>query len=330
MDVLSVGGKDYVKASVIARDLGYTADYVGQLCRNRKVNAKLVGRTWYVDRNSIHIHKENRYRSTQSKSVESLKESIEVANTEERGTAIPIRIAHTSHATTRIVKKPVYTSYLEDEAELIPEVSKAGVSIPVELADAKAVKITSKKDEYVFETPTLEPIRFHGKLNLSNIEDETAEADTKVKGAIFHPRWNYGKGGKKAQNLAISSIPVHVEKESQTSEISEIALEEKVLLRHETSATHIQVKGEDVEEEVLIEEERVVVSKPFLFAVAASSALLVLLLLGAESHVSITGETISTSYSFAFENLSASAYSAIEGVESIFYIVEFSTSLFIF
>jgi hypothetical protein len=327
MDVLSVGGKDYVKASVIARDLGYTADYVGQLCRNRKVNAKLVGRTWYVDRNSIHIHKENRYRSTQSKSVESLKESLEVANTEERGTAIPIRIAHTSQATTRIVKKPVYTSYLEDEAELIPEVSKAGVSIPVELADAKAVKITSKKDEYVFETPALEPIRFHGKLNLSNIEDESAEADTKVKGAIFHPRWNYGKGGKKAQNLAISSIPVHVEKALKTSELD---AEEKVLVREETHATHIQVKGEDVEEEVLIEEERVVVSKPFLFAVAASSAFLVLLLLGAESHVSITGETISTSYSFALENLSASAYSAIEGVESIFYIVEFSTSLFIF
>jgi hypothetical protein len=329
MDVLSVGGKDYVKASVIARDLGYTADYVGQLCRNRKVNAKLVGRTWYVDRNSIHLHKENRYRSTHSKSIESLKESIEVVTTES-STSIPIRTLHSATASPRFAKKPAYTEYSEDPSELIPEVSKAGVSIPVGLADAKEVKITSKKDEYVFETPTLEPIRFHGKLELSNADDETEATEEKVEGAIFHPKWKYGKGGRKAQNLAISSIPVHVQKDTK---LAVLAAPETTLGHQESHSrhvTHIEVHGDDVVEDVLIEEEHVAVSKTFLFAVAATSTLLVLLMLGAESNVSITGESVNTSYSFAFENLSASTYTAIENLESLFYIVEFSTSLLIF
>ena len=76
MEVLTVNGKNYVKASAAARDLGYTADYVGQLCRSGKVDAILVGRSWYVCKDSIKGHKSTRYRSTQTKSKESIQKVL--------------------------------------------------------------------------------------------------------------------------------------------------------------------------------------------------------------------------------------------------------------
>lgn len=77
MEYISVGGEKYVKASSIARELGYTADYVGQLARSGKIEAQLVGRSWFVNERSIQEHKRDRYRSTAAKSREALRESLE-------------------------------------------------------------------------------------------------------------------------------------------------------------------------------------------------------------------------------------------------------------
>ncbi len=68
MNSISINNENYVKATDIARELGYTADYVGQLCRAGKVQAELVGRSWYVSEESIRAHKKNRYRSTKTAS----------------------------------------------------------------------------------------------------------------------------------------------------------------------------------------------------------------------------------------------------------------------
>ena len=76
MEVLNVNGKSYVKASVLARQLGYTSDYIGQLCRGNKVDAKLVGRSWYVEKKSIESHKSTRYRSTQVKTVKAVQADL--------------------------------------------------------------------------------------------------------------------------------------------------------------------------------------------------------------------------------------------------------------
>lgn len=76
MEHISVNGEKYVKASSIARELGYTADYVGQLARSGKIDAQLVGRSWYVNERSIREHKRDRYRSTAAKSREALRESL--------------------------------------------------------------------------------------------------------------------------------------------------------------------------------------------------------------------------------------------------------------
>ena len=49
--------KKYISAKNAAKLTSYTPDYVGQLCRAGGVDAKKIGRTWYVCEKSIIEHK---------------------------------------------------------------------------------------------------------------------------------------------------------------------------------------------------------------------------------------------------------------------------------
>jgi hypothetical protein len=321
MEVLSVGGKDYVKASVIARELGYTTDYVGQLCRSRKVNAKLVGRSWYVDRDSIHVHKSSRYRSTQAKSRELLREEIEVTHSPDKGFAVPV---HRVNAGAPI-KKPAYVAYSEDTAELIPAVNKtAAQNLEVELADAERVSIRSEKSKYVFETPKLPEIIFKGKVKVAEFDENSPNAES-TNGEVFHPKWIFGKG-KMAKKLAISPVPVHIQ-DKQKSFAQKLASPSggEISDENELKAPN-PVPSVAAFEEVVQEK----VSKLALFGSVAFASSIVLLLLGIESALFVSGDTSTTSYTFAVENLSASAYEAFADFQNVLYLVEFSTNLFIF
>jgi hypothetical protein len=111
MKSIQINGKNYVKARDLAEDLGYTTDYIGQLCRGGKVDAELVGRTWYVDPESVHSHKATRYRSTKAKSQEAVKIAIHRLKDES-----PARSVGSSPTTVHLTTH----SYEEDDAELIP------------------------------------------------------------------------------------------------------------------------------------------------------------------------------------------------------------------
>ncbi len=50
-------GKEYISASRASEKVGYASDYIGQLCRAKKIPGRLVGRTWYVDLQSLLEHK---------------------------------------------------------------------------------------------------------------------------------------------------------------------------------------------------------------------------------------------------------------------------------
>ena len=49
MDELQISGKRFISSRQLAREHGYTADYLGQLIRGGKVSGQKVGRAWYVD-----------------------------------------------------------------------------------------------------------------------------------------------------------------------------------------------------------------------------------------------------------------------------------------
>jgi len=46
---LEINGKEYQASAVVAREFGYTSDYVSRLARERKIEASQVGRQWFIE-----------------------------------------------------------------------------------------------------------------------------------------------------------------------------------------------------------------------------------------------------------------------------------------
>jgi len=57
MDEIVIGEKKYISSKQAAKETGYAKDYVGQLCREGRVPARLVGRSWYVLETAIQDHR---------------------------------------------------------------------------------------------------------------------------------------------------------------------------------------------------------------------------------------------------------------------------------
>ncbi|MDP3735522.1 MAG: hypothetical protein Q8R39_03795, partial [bacterium] len=56
-DSIEKQGKKYISAKRAAAEFGYTTDYIGQLARGGKIDATLVGRSWYVTESSLENHR---------------------------------------------------------------------------------------------------------------------------------------------------------------------------------------------------------------------------------------------------------------------------------
>ncbi|MDB5266125.1 MAG: hypothetical protein JWM39_838 [Parcubacteria group bacterium] len=57
MNELTIDGKIYISSKKAADLTGYAKDYIGQLCREGHVEARMVGRSWYVLETSIRAHR---------------------------------------------------------------------------------------------------------------------------------------------------------------------------------------------------------------------------------------------------------------------------------
>lgn len=57
MDEILIEERRYVSSKRAAKVTGYAKDYIGQLCREGRVPARLVGRSWYVLESAIHDHR---------------------------------------------------------------------------------------------------------------------------------------------------------------------------------------------------------------------------------------------------------------------------------
>ena len=54
-NVLIINGKEYIQSNHLAREFGYTSDYIGRLAREEKILATLVGRQWFVEPESLRV-----------------------------------------------------------------------------------------------------------------------------------------------------------------------------------------------------------------------------------------------------------------------------------
>lgn len=136
MEVITIDGQKFVKASVAARQAGYTADYVGQLARAGSIPARLVGRTWYVDADVLRTHRVEKKRAARVKAREQVKQALaeRKKNTgEEEGWK--------SHAISK---------YERDQADLIPAVPERSVAVHP-TADESTGKEVSAEVEHIEE-----------------------------------------------------------------------------------------------------------------------------------------------------------------------------------
>lgn len=67
MDEILIGEKKYVSSKRAAKMTGYAKDYIGQLCREGRVPARLVGRSWYVLESAIQDHRFGDQKNEQEK-----------------------------------------------------------------------------------------------------------------------------------------------------------------------------------------------------------------------------------------------------------------------
>ncbi|MDP2655014.1 MAG: helix-turn-helix domain-containing protein [bacterium] len=77
MDEILIGEKKYVSSKQAAKVTGYAKDYVGQLCREGRVPARLVGRSWYVLESALHDH---RFGNPKNEPIEDIKPEASIAS----------------------------------------------------------------------------------------------------------------------------------------------------------------------------------------------------------------------------------------------------------
>ena len=206
MDIVVLDGVKYVKASVAAKRFKYTSDYVGQLCRGKKVDARLVGRTWFVNPDSLEEHKqakhgantsENKPLSTSRKDEESTEVAINI-KPEQVAVNAPLKNKTVKSTLDKKVRTPqsriVSISYNDDSESLLPKVkSKTEFKLPVpevdqktkkfvriETGPAKKLKIGSgSKKPTSFIADELPEVALSGKLAVSDYKNEKVDAKTK-------------------------------------------------------------------------------------------------------------------------------------------------------
>jgi len=188
-------GIEFTKASEVAKQFNYTSDYLGQLCRSKKVNARLVGRTWFVNVPSLEAHRDKRYQN--SKPVQ--KPVDKVSPEPESQMAAPASKTYLKRVQaprTRVRQldlvskdnpstKPVALQYETDDFSLIPNVdTKPKVTLlKVGIAESSPLKIKSstKKESYLAPQP-LPDVALSGKLKVQQIAlEEEIDSDTSPK-----------------------------------------------------------------------------------------------------------------------------------------------------
>lgn len=121
MDTVQIDGETYIRARDAAEKVGYTTDYVGQLSRSGKIDAKQVGRAWYVRDGELKRHKSGESRSNFKKTRQSLQKAPTIEHGHVRSDG-PHASHHVSAFRQRLLD--VNVNYEKDEMPLMPAIQK--------------------------------------------------------------------------------------------------------------------------------------------------------------------------------------------------------------
>ncbi|HMO77697.1 MAG TPA: hypothetical protein PKA42_01085 [Candidatus Paceibacterota bacterium] len=188
MKGVTIDGVEYLPATSLAKQFRYTTDYIGQLCRAKKVDAKLVGRTWYVNPLSLTKHKTARYKKVEpaEKTTEIAKE-ITLSRTEVNPEIFvskhqKLQPTQQPHFSRRIDWKPL--KYEADEVELLPKMTRPDAiphKIKLNLAEATSISVKNSSKDEKMVADELPAVSLRGKLTIESLNDSFAEtAETAV------------------------------------------------------------------------------------------------------------------------------------------------------
>ncbi len=227
MEVLVLDGKDYVKASKAARDLGYATDYVGQLCRSGQIDAHLIGRTWYVNKDELSNHKVEKKRISRVKAREYAKRSIEEhkKNIQEK----------------EKTNKDIEIQYESDNEELIPEVRKLTIASDVKKSKRADYGNLEKSDELRVEHKG-EKVLMEGSVKVVDVTDGIVDEHT----TLLTPRINRRKNPPEPSEDTSDEIEAVEEKPNFLTRLAESGVA--------TTTTPVTTVDTVEEEEVVVEE----------------------------------------------------------------------------
>lgn len=181
MKEVTIDGIRYVSAAIAAKEFKYTTDYIGQLCRAKRVDAQLVGRSWYVNPDSLAaIRSGGKYSRSKAKAakvdepVYEVKVSVEPVLTKTVVKMNDFLSGESKNFAKRIDWKPL--RYESDEADLLPALRSSEPKIvKVDLADSSEIAIKSGPKSTKFITSELPSVSLKGKLKVSSIEETFVE-----------------------------------------------------------------------------------------------------------------------------------------------------------
>lgn len=235
MDSVIFDGVEYVKASVAAKQFRYTADYVGQLCRGKKVDARLVGRTWYVNPDSLKQHRQKRHKTK----VKIAKQKTEVAERKlsvsegvaERPVSRRVREVEsvrpspkkTNISLTDDDKRRLVVFYEADDEQLIPKLHKKtqpAKTVRVEQVNPNKVQISSRKKETSFSPTAMPEVALSGKLRITSFPDQASYDELPTDGVS---PTEAGRDIQKADDIANNYNAISPERDKKsTSEKSSV------------------------------------------------------------------------------------------------------------
>ncbi|OHA89565.1 MAG: hypothetical protein A2741_00610 [Candidatus Zambryskibacteria bacterium RIFCSPHIGHO2_01_FULL_43_27] len=122
-------GKKFISSSRAAKISGYVNDYIGQLCRDGKLDCRMVGRSWYVSYDSLQEHRKLNNLASKNRSKKSV-----VLST--RAYSVPESSVHD-------------VQIISDEPIALPEAKQSDGSlevykVPISISEIAPVTIVSK------------------------------------------------------------------------------------------------------------------------------------------------------------------------------------------
>lgn len=192
MNTVTLDGVEYKKATEVAKQFGYTSDYLGQLCRAKKINARLVGRSWFVNVPSLEKHRSNKYqtigKSTKKHTNEKEKEAVSNSNITSK--QYLKRVLSPEPRIKKIQNQALSQSggilgsarYEPDDGALLPKVKSSPkvTLLKVSVAESEQLPITSTAPSGETLVPGPIPdVALSGSVNVSAIPEDDEPAGQK-------------------------------------------------------------------------------------------------------------------------------------------------------